>query len=128
MAPRSARPISVRAWRSPSTSRSRRSESPLPSPPFRGEREGPIAQRWEGEVGVGERTGIPHLTPTLSAPGGGEGGAGRQPKHLSLPPLERARRALFGEGAGGFLEILGEIELERRRDELRLAGDALQIP
>src|SRR5580704_6586254 len=23
----------------------------VPSPPFRGEREGPIAQRWEGEVG-----------------------------------------------------------------------------
>ena len=28
----------------------------------------------EGEVGVGERSGIPHLTPTLSAPKGGEGG------------------------------------------------------
>ncbi len=38
-----------------------------------GEREGPIAQRWEGEVGLGNRSGIPHLTPTLSAPGGGEG-------------------------------------------------------
>jgi len=44
-----------------------------PSPPSRGEREGPVAQRWEGEVGEGERSGIPHLTPTLSAPGGGEG-------------------------------------------------------
>ena len=43
-----------------------------PSPPFRAEREGPSAKRWEGEVGVGERSGIPHLTPTLSAPGGGE--------------------------------------------------------
>jgi len=42
--------------------------------PFRGEREGPIARRWEGEVGpFGKRSGIPHLTPTLSAPGGGEG-------------------------------------------------------
>src|SRR5207237_4496471 len=40
-----------------------------PSPPFRGEREGPIAQRWEGEVGFSERSGIPHL----SAPEGGEG-------------------------------------------------------
>ena len=41
---------------------------------FRGEREGPIAERWEGEVGVtGERSGIPHLTPALSAPKGGEG-------------------------------------------------------
>ncbi len=49
----------------------------FPSPPFRGEREGPSAKRWEGEVGVGARSGIPHLTPTLSAPKGGEGvGAG----------------------------------------------------
>src|SRR5207249_358755 len=62
-----------------------------PSPPFRGEREGPIAGasamrqlnrrklclrrdgRWEGEVGIGQRPRIPHLTSTLSAPGGGEG-------------------------------------------------------
>src|SRR5216684_4644536 len=33
----------------------------------------PIAEQWEGEVGLGQRSGIPHLTPTLSAPGGGEG-------------------------------------------------------
>jgi hypothetical protein len=49
----------------------------FPSPPFRGEREGPTPQAWEGEVGVGKRSGIPHLTPTLSAPqwtkAGGEG-------------------------------------------------------
>jgi phosphoribosyl-dephospho-CoA transferase len=45
-----------------------------PSPPFRAEREGPSAKRWEGEVGIGRRSGIPHLTPTLSAPRGGEGG------------------------------------------------------
>src|SRR5438067_7054778 len=44
-----------------------------PSPPFKGEREGPVAKRWKGEVGIGKRSGIPHLTPTLSAPGGGEG-------------------------------------------------------
>ncbi|HEY8872944.1 MAG TPA: hypothetical protein VIM52_07930, partial [Stellaceae bacterium] len=30
----------------------------------------------QGEVGVGKRSGIPHLTPTLSAPGGGEGVSG----------------------------------------------------
>jgi hypothetical protein len=41
---------------------------------LQGEREGPSAQRWEGEVGViGKRSGIPHLTPTLSAPRGGKG-------------------------------------------------------
>src|SRR5207247_523361 len=45
----------------------------FPSPPFRAEREGPSAERWEGEVGAGNRSGIPHLTPALSAPRGGEG-------------------------------------------------------
>ncbi|TMJ58223.1 MAG: DEAD/DEAH box helicase [Alphaproteobacteria bacterium] len=44
-----------------------------PSPPSRGEREGHIARRWDGEVGLGERLVVPHLTPTLSAPRGGEG-------------------------------------------------------
>jgi hypothetical protein len=49
-----------------------------PSPPFRAEREGPSAKRWEGEVGfIRKRSGIPHLTSTLSAPqwtkAGGEG-------------------------------------------------------
>ena len=38
-----------------------------------GEKEGPIAQRWEGEVGIRKRPMIPHLTPALSALGGGEG-------------------------------------------------------
>src|SRR5438874_12852076 len=45
----------------------------MPSPPFRAEREGPAPKAWEGEVGVSRRSGIPHLTPTLSAPKGGEG-------------------------------------------------------
>jgi adenosylcobinamide kinase / adenosylcobinamide-phosphate guanylyltransferase len=50
-----------------------------PSPPFRGEREGPAPQAWEGEVGAGNgqndgRSASPHLTPALSAPSGGEGG------------------------------------------------------
>jgi adenosylcobinamide kinase/adenosylcobinamide-phosphate guanylyltransferase len=43
-----------------------------PSPPFRGEREGPSARRWEGQVGAGYESGILPLTPTLS-PTGGEG-------------------------------------------------------
>ena len=38
-----------------------------------GEREGPVAQRWEGELGIRKRPAIPHLTPALPAPGGGEG-------------------------------------------------------
>ena len=54
-----------------------------PSAPFRGEREGPVVREpsahgldpwgWEGEVGLCELPGIPHLTLTLSAPNGGEG-------------------------------------------------------
>src|SRR6202011_5242397 len=36
-----------------------------------GEREGPAKR--EGEVGMGEDSGIPHLTPTLSVPRGREG-------------------------------------------------------
>jgi cytochrome c oxidase assembly protein subunit 15 len=55
-----------------------------PSPPFRGEREADAKRRqppdghpprraFRGEVGCGERSGIPHLTPALSAPRGREG-------------------------------------------------------
>jgi hypothetical protein len=54
-----------------------RARTKFPSPPFRGERKGPTPQAWEGEVGIGNRFGFPHLTPTLSAPGGGEGGGCR---------------------------------------------------
>ena len=50
-----------------------------PSPPLRGKREGPIAERWEGEVGTAR--GIPYLTPTLSAPRGGEGGSAPRPPY-----------------------------------------------
>src|SRR5258708_5991818 len=62
----------------------------FPSPPFRGEREGPGAERWEGEVGLGERSGIPSLTPTLSTPpispkGGGEGATWGQLCHFGAP-------------------------------------------
>ena len=63
-----------------------------PAPPFRGEREGPIAKRWEGEVGAGRRSGIPHLTPTLSAPGGGEG----VKAHASVRQFLAACRTLGG--------------------------------
>jgi hypothetical protein len=41
----------------------------LPSPPFRGEREGPIAGQWEGEVGAVEHSGFPHLTLPSPPPG-----------------------------------------------------------
>jgi ATP-dependent Lhr-like helicase len=44
-----------------------------PSPAFNAEREGPTPEVWEAEVGLGERSGVLHLTPTLFAPGGREG-------------------------------------------------------
>ena len=74
----------------------------LPSPPFRGEREGPSTERWEGEVGPNWRSGIPHLTPTLSAPGGGEGASGRWWRRLAegLIALVAATIAAGGFTAG----------------------------
>ena len=46
----------------------------MPSPPFSGEREGTRrVSDGEGEVGLGAEIASPHLTPTLSAPEGGEG-------------------------------------------------------
>ena len=41
-----------------------------------GEGGDPLRSNGEGEVGLGDRSGIPHLTPTLSAPKGGEGVCG----------------------------------------------------
>src|SRR5271169_1723012 len=45
-----------------------------PSPPFRGEREGPVAKRWEGDVGG---TAVLHVVPPhpppSPRPAGGEG-------------------------------------------------------
>jgi tryptophan synthase alpha chain len=77
----------------------------IPSPPFRGEREGPGAERWEGEVGVCQRSGIPHLTPTLSAP---EGGEGVQLWRWGCPMsrIERRFAALREEGRAGLVIYL----------------------
>jgi cytochrome c oxidase assembly protein subunit 15 len=44
-----------------------------PSLPFRGEREGPAPQAWEGEVGSAASRTSTHLTPALSPLKGGEG-------------------------------------------------------
>src|SRR5438270_2401511 len=52
----------------------RQHSSASPSPPFRGEREGPVAQRWEGEVG-GAADPPPHPDP-LRPRGRRERGAG----------------------------------------------------
>src|SRR6266851_8531771 len=65
-----------------------------PSPPFRGEREGPVAQRWEGEVGLDERSGIPHLTPALSAPEGRRGSSCRPSLTPHPPAMAGTRRPI----------------------------------
>ena len=41
----------------------------------------------EGEVGIAKRAGIPHLTPALSAPGGGEGVVRQRGWLYALPVL-----------------------------------------
>jgi cytochrome c oxidase assembly protein subunit 15 len=74
-----------------------------PSPPFRGEREGPAPPARKGEVGIGRRSGIPHLTPALSAPGGGE-----REKSDARAAWRRAAEAVLGLVAltilaGGFV-------------------------
>jgi len=48
-----------------------------------GEGGDPSRSGGEGEVGPGERSGIPHLTPTLSAPKGGEGDLGHLLRRLA---------------------------------------------
>jgi ceramide glucosyltransferase len=63
------------------------------SPPFRGEREGPVAQRWEGEVGQAANRPSGPPRPALSPrPAGGEGkesaiGRPAQPEVSVLKPL-----------------------------------------
>src|SRR5437763_11833484 len=77
-----------------------------PSPPFRGEREGPVAKRWEGEVGIREHSGIPHLAQALSAPKGGEG-VGAAPTPAAA--LAAARRLVVKIGSALLVDEEGEI-------------------
>ena len=64
-----------------------------PSPPFRGEREGPNPQGWEGEVsGAASRhVGPPH--PALSPAGGGRGIRRGWPKLSLTEDVERQEGA-----------------------------------
>jgi LPS-assembly lipoprotein len=95
------------------------------SPPFRAEREGPVAEQREGEVGCAARFGIPHLTPTLSAPGGGEGAVGRSLRRqifamLALLPLAACGfHPLYGEtSAGAYDPKLAAIKVQPVRDRI----------
>ncbi|HVB15623.1 MAG TPA: cobalamin biosynthesis protein CobW [Stellaceae bacterium] len=56
-----------------------------PSPPFRGEREGPAPKAWEGEVGIGERSGIP-TSPQPSPPPGAERGKSEEAEAMRRIP------------------------------------------
>src|SRR5213082_2990809 len=95
-----------------------------PPPPFRGEREGPAPKAREGEVGVGERTGIPHLTPALSAPEGRRGGVlcrlGNHFNNSTIGWRSRGMRAVAeGEQQAGHVVIV----FGRRRGP---AGDPVE--
>ena len=92
-----------------------------PSPPFRGEREGPTAQRWDGEVGAGKRSGIPHLTPALSAPRGGEGDGWAEAVHTHGV----ATYTIVLDGPVSrldFARALGSLAQDRGNDLLRVKG------
>jgi glutamate 5-kinase len=71
-----------------------------------GEGGDPLRSNGEGEVGVGERSGIPHLTPTLSAPEGGEE-VTREPTPAAA--LAAARRLVVKIGSALLVDEDGEI-------------------
>jgi len=54
-------------------------------------------------VGVGERAAVPHLTPALSAPGGGEGEYSRR---LAVTRITRRFAAFRGDGRAGLVTYL----------------------
>jgi len=60
-------------------------------------------------VGIGKRSGIPHLTPALSAPRGGEGAGGR--RWWRILPVATAALAVLA-AAGAYL-VLPALSLER---------------
>ncbi len=100
-------------------------------------REGPAPEAREGEVGIGERSGIPHLTPALSAPRGAEGMIGSADRrriigHSGQHLGDVARldtEALPGELAGDVeeaTEVAGEHGIGAGRGDLgRLVGHHL---
>src|SRR4051794_22194132 len=68
-----------------------------PSPPFRGERKGPTPQAWEGEVGGGDGSEIPH-SPRPLRPQGRRGRCNRHRDRMKAPDTgtaARPRRLLF---------------------------------
>jgi LPS-assembly lipoprotein len=115
----------------------------LSSPPLRAERKGPVAKQREGEVGAGNGTGFPHLTPTLSAPKGGEGEGVRLVRHafwaLSLLPLAACGfHPLYGDTAAlGYdpklaaikvqpvPDRIGQIMVASLREQLNPRGEAV---
>ena len=111
----------------------------FPSPPFRGEREGPGAKRWEGEVGVGKRSGIPNLTPALSAPEGGEGypgapfsqlswrGAERR-SNLAVTNLLRGRLLRFARNDISFVEVRQRCPVRKPGENRRHSGGNYRFP
>src|SRR5271166_2274802 len=93
---------------------------------LRGEREGLTPTAWEGEVGS---AADPHLTPTLSAPQGGEGDF-RQPANAfeCISGLPKISLSALGGGEGrGEVGVRGAAHLtlpRRRREPLPLPPQA----
>src|SRR5207245_600984 len=72
-----------------------------------GEERNPLRSNGEGEVGLGKRSEIPHLTPALSAPRSGEGvktahtPAGLVTWKLCLSSMRRIHGRMVGCSASG---------------------------
>src|SRR5207249_1016319 len=75
--------------------------------------------RWEGEVGIGERSGIPHLTPTLSAP--------RERRGSEFYPTPRIARQIRS-GVAAPIKSPPPAEASASRIALPTAGKAATIP
>ncbi len=66
----------ARPGHDPGREQGRSARATAPLRPAGAEREGPSAERWEGEVGGGRRFGSLHVIPALAAPPRGEGAWG----------------------------------------------------
>src|SRR5579863_2916401 len=94
----------------------------MPSPPFRGEREGPIAKRWEGEVGARRHLWNPHLTLPSPPPG-----AEREMWHLFRPSLRSRQARPAYPDVGIRINRMAAKHPQRARDPNRIAGCIIDI-
>ena len=87
------------------------------SAPQGGEGGDQLRSNGEGEVGLGERSGIPHLTPALSAPRGGEGVKdGRAQLHRFAADLRNGAFETSPSRAAAARVILWRLTIEKLRE------------